>query len=652
MSQDREYTFEDQHLRGTLRGEDGALRFTLEDRRRGRTWGPVPLLEAEIHHKYVRRSEPLLRYSIDRVAEHPDGLHVTVGRADYGISIGIWLRLVDGELSALVQPAELYERDAGVYRIFAVNLLPGLMRVAGDDKLLLPVGTGNLTTPGDKPALADRFLLYMEQPRWELVPVLPVCGAWDDAAGLVAVAVQGACDMECHVATDGEGAGHVGFGISLRRHWPDPKDLRLREVRYCPVPPEADPVLFAGKRLRRHAVEDCGKTTLTERAQDNPEVEYLLRCYVMKLFYGIENVGFCRTGKDTSDPITLQNYMTFAEAEQGLRKLRDAGLEQIYTQSVGWNARGHDGLYPARFPIDERFGGERGFRQLVRAGHELGYRMNVHDNFMMNVPEADNWDPDVVIQDIHGEPLLHGVWGGGPEYASWPLALPHERLGGHMERVKDLGLRGPLYVDYMFQPLEVNYHPQHKGSRADHNDGMIRVLQEGRRVFGGVQTEMGTFPAAVHADVVASWGGVGRLAYARGVDWPIKHLIGTEIPLWQLCFSGLTPAEARGGPTWGNTLTCLQYGCIPRDEWSMRPGQHPVLDDRRIRALRAEWELCCQRYGHLREQEITGWKQEGDATVSTFADGTEVTVDREKQELFVNGENIPRPADLLEKKKP
>ncbi|MDA1040810.1 MAG: DUF5696 domain-containing protein [Planctomycetota bacterium] len=80
--------------------------------------------------------------------------------------------------------------------------------------------------------------------------------------------------------------------------------------------------------------------------------------------------------------------MTFAEAGVALRKLKEAGIEKIHTMCVGWNARGHDGLYPTRFPIDARLGGETGFRELCKLGDELGYHINVHDNFMMNVPQA------------------------------------------------------------------------------------------------------------------------------------------------------------------------------------------------------------------------------------------------------------------------
>ena len=59
-----------------------------------------------------------------------------------------------------------------------------------------------LTDP-DQIALRDRFMIYGEQPRWELLPTLPVCAVRNPAGGLMAIATGGAAETECHVATDG-----------------------------------------------------------------------------------------------------------------------------------------------------------------------------------------------------------------------------------------------------------------------------------------------------------------------------------------------------------------------------------------------------------------------------------------------------------------
>jgi hypothetical protein len=385
----------------------------------------------------------------------------------------------------MLSPPEVYERLPAAYRIFAIDVLPGLMSVGSKGGLLMPVNTGVVCRPAAKPKLEDRFLVYLEQSRWELCAMLPVCASFEPTGGLVAIAAQGDCDAECRVATDGKGSGSIGFAFSLRQHWPDPVDPDVRELIFTPSPRKVDPVVFAAKRLRRHVIEDRGRQTLRQRAAESPELAYLVDAYLMKIFYAVENAG--RPGPDGKPtPVSFQCVMNFKEAQARLQKLHKAGVPKIVTESVGWNARGHDGLYPTRFPVEERPGGEQKFRDLIRFGQDLGYVMSVHDNFMLNRSNAPDWDPDLVVQDIHGEPLVHGMWAGSLEYASWPDAFPPDRLTNHLLRMKELGIQGMYYVDYMMQPLEVNYHPRHHGPRSHSARGMMRILEEARRIFGAM----------------------------------------------------------------------------------------------------------------------------------------------------------------------
>src|SRR5687768_6148098 len=97
------------------------------------------------------------------------------------------------------------------------------MRVTGaSGRLLLPVNGATLCHPVNKPAVSDRFMIYLEQPRWELATMLPICAAWDERSGLMALATQAPAEAQCRVATNGHGAGQVGFAFVLRKLWIDP----------------------------------------------------------------------------------------------------------------------------------------------------------------------------------------------------------------------------------------------------------------------------------------------------------------------------------------------------------------------------------------------------------------------------------------------
>lgn len=617
---------------------------TLAD---GLTWGPVRLATLEVYDKALKRVVRVDQWQTVHIERLGDGFHVQIEDPNHGIEVGIWLRHRQGELSCLVPITEIYERDPAMFRLFALDLLPGLITVQ-NGTLLLPLNTGLLCPTATCPAVEDRFLIYGEQERWELTPAMPYCAAWKPEGGLMALARQGATDAECRVRTDGQGGGTTGFALSLRRFWPDPVDYATREIRFTPIPAKGDPLAFCAARLRRHIMDDLGKKTLTERAEESPEVAYMMNAYIMKLLHGVENFGYMMDGQKALNPGSFQKYMTFSEASVALRKLKKAGVDRILTQCTGWNARGHDGLYPLRFPIEERLGGESGFRQMVRDGQELGYQIQVHDNFIMLNLAAPGFDRDHAIMDIYGEPLIHGRWAGGLEASAWPLALPPERIEGHMRKMQALGLKGMFYVDYMQQPLEVNYHPKFGGPRSDCAAGQLSILNAAKSVFGSCGTEFGFLPCAVAADHISTCGSAFHLDMCDPA-WPVSALIDRKqvVPVWEMAMSGLVALEARDGPSWSNVMRCVLFGGIPRDEWAIRPGVMPLLDDARIAAQKHTYDITIGQFGHLKRHQITRFSQSADSVMETqFSDGTEVTADFDNHRLWVNGKAVEQPEGM------
>lgn len=637
-----EWTFGDDRLRCELRREGEHLSFSMRDLRSGRNWGPAPLLALEIHDRALQRTVRFGDYRIDAVEAVDGGVHVIVGEGLRKISIGLWLRVRNGELDVLLPPLEIYERWPDHFRLFAIDLLPGFLSVGADGTLILPIGEGALCRPAGKPAVQDRFLVYLEQARWEICSLLPLAGAHDPRGGLALLALEGDCDAECRVATDGQGRGSVGFAFSLRRYCPDPVDFDNRRFLFAPIPPEADPARFAAKRLRRHVMETLGKPTLKQRAAESPHVAYALQTFTTKTWHGMENEGWEMVNRDKSNPVTYQSAMTFAETAALLRRLREAGVDKLHVIVNGYQPRGHDGLYPTRFPIDERPGGESGFRSLIGSAKGLGYEISVHDDFMMNVPHSPDYDPDTVIRDLFGEPLVSGWWGGGLEYQTWGLALPDSKLGGHLERMRNLGLNGMYYCDYMLRPLEVNYHPRWRGPRSHSARGQVRILNEARRVFGAVSTELGTYPAALAVDSVCS--AQGRPLPA---DWPLAKLVDQFVPLWSYVFHGLV-LQGGGNLTWRGVMDLILKGLHLHEAFSARFVKIPVLDDKRVAAYAAFYKLGVTRFGYLQAEELTEWATpEPGVQTSVFGDGTRVRADFNTLRLEVDGQEIKAPAGLL-----
>jgi hypothetical protein len=447
-----------------------------------------------------------------------------------------------------------------------------------------------------KPACEDRFLIYGEQARWEILPTMPVC------------ALQ-----------------------------------TPREIRFIPIPAGSDITVFTADVLRTHVMRDLGKQTLIQRAKESPEVQYLLGAYIMKLFYGVQAQG-CMLNEDGSgDGGRFILTMTFEGAKQGLKRFHDAGVDKIYTQNVGWNYRGHDGAYPTRFPIEQRVGGEDAFKSLISYGHELGYQMTVHDNYLDGYDVSQDLDPETVMVDRYGQMQVRGFWGGGTSYLLWPLAYQKRHLEDPMLRLKAMGIRGPYYLDGMGSPLYLNYHPRHRGSRTQMVRGTERLLRTARDLFGSSATETGYLYCSIIPDLVANPGNDHLLSLCRP-QWKITALIDRCVPLWNMVMSGLVITENQA-LSWPDTMRALLYNQQPRYEWSTRPGVQPVLDATMIAKIKFRYDLLIKKFGYLRTQRIVNFKRDGQAESTTYEDGTTVAGDFSSGLLIVDGQQITEPSN-------
>ena len=590
-------SFTDAKIRVQFEHDERGCWLTLQELQSGRQWPRVPALAFEVYDRATQRVERLPHLHVDSAHEVTGGVHVMVTDRMRGLKVGLWFRIIEGQLSVSMPPAELYELNPILYRLFAVDVLPGMLHCDARGEMLLPINTGMICRPINKPALEDRFLIYGEQSRWELLPTLPVCAIQTPTGGLIAMAVSAAAETECRVSTNGEGSGNVGLSFFVRGNDTDPVEPAIREIRYIPIPPGKDLTVFTAVQLRQHIVRDLGKPTLAQRAKESPEVAYLLNAYIMKLFYGVQMQGQLLGEHEQPSEPKFHLSMTFDEAGNGLKSLKEAGIDKIYTQNVGWNYRGHDGAYPTRFPIEERVGGEKSFRKLIELGHQLGYQMTVHDNYMDAYEASADFNLDLITVDRLGQPQLRGFWGGGPSYLTWPGAFEHQHLEGQMQQVKDLGIRGPYYLDGMGSPLYINYHPKHRGTRSDHARGIDRLLQAARKLFGSAATESGFLYCSITPDLVANPGGHGLIKLFKP-EWGVTRMVDSQVPLWHLVMSGLVVTENQG-MDWPQTMRCLLYNQHPRFEWSTRPGIMPVLDRSLTNKMKARYDLLLKRFGHL-----------------------------------------------------
>ena len=641
----KNYSVSNAQLGMTLDIHDARAEVTLSETGSGRTWGPVSLVELEAYSKAEFRAEWLQKYRIDAVETFPDRLHIVFSDEFRGIRAALWLILENSELVVRMTMPEVYEDRPNRYRLFSLRIMPGLMSASSAGRMLVPLNSGAICYPKDKPELADRFMLYGEQSRWELLPTLPVCAVMNPDGGMMALATGAAAETEVHVRTDGAGSGTVGFGMNLRQNWPDPVEFSTRELRYRPLAKGADLLMDVATRLRRHITEDLGKPTLKARCAECPDLAYMMRAYTMKLFFGVENNGIMMYGSTKGSPVTFRNVMTFDECSAHLKRLHAGGVKQIYTQSVGFNPNGHDGMWPTAFPIDERLGGEKKFREMIALGKSLGYRMHVHDNELSLYERSPEWDAELVMQDQWGNLLGLGEWGGGIHYVPHADLWSTEVVAGRMRKLKDLGLDGMGYLDGMGNPLYRDYHPRHKLTRTGYANMTNRLIRIAQQVHGSAGTECGFLYCAAVADSLCTGGEEWHWKLCWPT-WPVTRLMDERVPLWFLTMHGLVFHENQG-IGWTNVMNMVLFGGHPRDEWSARPGVMPIMDDKRVASIKAIADIALDRFGHLQAEFLTAYEKMADGVQRTrFADGTEVTADFKTGRLTVNGAEVARPACL------
>lgn len=609
----------------------------------GSVWGPAPLAEFDIYSSMEQRVERALPRVVG-LKRADDAIHVTLEARQYDITVGIRLSIRDDRLVVQLPWADVKERDAGMYRLFTVRLLPGLMRVGPSGQVLLPLSSGVMFSPAGKPAVSDQFLIYGEQSRWELLPMLPVASVGEGGSALIALATGCAEEAQLTVTTDGCGHGGIDLGSSYRQNWPDPVDACDRAFALVPRQVAVDLLHESADVLRRHVVEELGKPTLRQRAEESKVVAELMSAYTMKLFFGVTNQGAGMARPGDADFGKYRLIMTCDEAVDGLRRLHQAGIERVHTQCVGWIPGGHDGYYPTHHVVDERIGGEAAFRAMLAAGQRLGYLMNVHDNYNEAYRVSPDFDPQHVAIDLYGELTQRGRWGGGQAYLEWMLTLPHERVEGAMQKVKDLGVNGPTYIDAIANPLYRNYDRNCPGPRGDHARGIVRVLKAASALHGGVGIECGFLYGVLHADSTCMPASHRNRRRIRS-DWPIAALMDCSVPLYQLALSDLLIMETNAAVNWLNLMDAALMAKHPRTEWGYHPGFHGAapLSDAMIARIVAFNDLCLKRLGRLQPQRLMRWESSGEVERTLFEDGTEVRADFGAQRLWIDGREIPCP---------
>lgn len=646
----------------SVRDADGRPEATLTDRHTGETWGPAPLALIQIINRPVQRIEPAGGVE-QRVERSGDGaVRVVLEHKRGWVRAAVTFTLTDDAIVARIDRDDLHEEIPDFWQIAGVDVLPGLMRVDPDvpGHFVLPIRNGALCRPENHGRISDGLLTYGQQHRWEDLPMLPATGVVRERSesALLAVAESGECDAMCMVELDGRGGGWTGYSMRYCYTPIDPVDPVDRAVRIVPL--RGTDASFQGMGRWLHGWvgqkrRERGLEPLASRASSEPDVRYAATSYTAKINHAIKDGGHIAG----DGPMHVN--CTFEQLGRSLRRARDAGVERIWVQSVGWNPEGHDGMWPTRFPVEPAVGGEQGFRDAIELGRSLGYMMSVHDNYIDSYKRSPEWDADLCVGDIYGQPLRQGIWSGGLNWRRWGLALPESQLDSQLQRVHDQGIRGMYYLDGMPMPLEISYNQKHGEQRYRRAcaEGQVRMLDAARHQFGSVGSECGFLYGALACDYMAS-------TFYR--EWPAHELCDVEVPLWCMAMRGhlfydsdhlnraVFDLPGRGALTHAKRLVEMgEVGLKPRGHFAGVYARYnfdtPIEDC--LAEMRLEQRLfldnadyCLAPIEDYQLLDTGKMPEQADRVTETrFADGTVIRCDFGKQEMAINGEPVDMPVE-------
>lgn len=641
--------------------------FAVTDQRNGMQWksGPVFLnmwvrdviLNRQLcclcqkggHWNIRQKSLPAGMAALE--CEHPDS----------GISFNIEFLLKGGSVEIRIPISTLREVKPCVHQLSRVEIFPEFAAVPQGTAgyLVLPNAggvtiaytnsdAGSIAQTGsmEKPCVADQLAdgrvdgpvtysskVFAEQASVEDLPHLPLYGMVVNKAAYAAIIMDGRHDSEIVLrARQGrQNRFSLNASFTFRDTCHDELDAVDRSMRYVFLTGAEANYSGIARTYREYLIKEQGVPTLAQRAKANPDVDRLTRSFISKLTMGFKKYP-ARNEPEHYSPVAdghceLMVFYTYDSAMKLCRKLYDLGIDSAWMNITGFNTEGHDGLYPTIFPIEERFGGEAGFKRFMAFARELGYMASVHVNYRDSYRISPDFSEASLLQGPGGRFTKGNFWPAGQSHEVCPKAVMNGTIKRDLPRLHELNLTGPFYIDNVLGVLQSCYAPEHRCNRRQYAEAIREYIAYARKLFGSIANEMVSPDILDLADIAI------ELPFPRGLadhylcSSPLKRLgLACEgVPLNQMVYHGLicyclSYSAFEMKPDY--LLHALEAGALPRyDLRDNAPEAH--LD-----TIVEMYNVCCKQLGHLQKEFMDSHEK--------LDDGLYLTVYSNGQKLVVN----------------
>lgn len=379
------------------------------------------------------------------------------------------------------------------------------------------------------------------------------------------------------------------------------------------------------KRYRRHLRETGQFVSLAEKAVAVPNVNAILgRPYIWLNALNVNVEG----SRFFLDERRERNWRlrTFEDLAAELRRMKAAGVENLYFHLGGYNTRGYDSRHPDHLPPSPEAGGWEGLRRLRETCEELGYFFVLHDQYRDYYLDAVSFDERMTITNADGGRDEHAEWAGGRQtYLSSWFQPGYVRRNHDLLASRGIALQGVFVDVFSVVPLEESFQPLHPLTRTDcarlRRECFALLRDRGLVVSSEEPTDY--LAPDLHLTLRGAYP-VGEKGYGAGEG------IGIAVPLFNLVFhdSLIHPWHITRDGGWGipqgdaGWLHCMLNAGMPALSLGM------VQDEGLLERLSQTAELM-KRLAFQEMVDHAFLDPERRRQRGTYADGTIVTVDFE-----------------------
>ena len=313
------------------------------------------------------------------------------------------------------------------------------------------------------------------------------------------------------------------------------------------------------RRYRQYRMDKNELTPLSQRAAENPYVDYAMNSVMIRVRCGWKPAPPEILHQTLENEPPMRIACDFDRVGDILDELKVQGVDKAEICLVGWNVKGHDGRWPQALPVCEELGGEEKLRTLIKKAQSMGYQITCHTNSTDQYEIADCYDEENTRRLKNGELAVNAPWSGGQMYDLCPQ-IGYEQALEILPQVAELGFKGLHYIDVLGVVYPRNcYHKEHPVTFRESAEYAKKLCEFTKQQFGGMSTE-GAY------DFVAPY-----IDYGLYISF---HQAGTRIcdksiPFWQIVYHGTVlsnPYTCTVNSTFKepeNVLKMIEYGGRP-----------------------------------------------------------------------------------------